>query len=254
MFTDTQLLEHLVDVCSSADSTVSRRQYRQRRDDRHASFQTIKRRFGGWNKAKKAAGLDTLESGDAKSLTLDYFEELDPENAYWLGFLYGDGWISGEEYPSLGLEISKKDEEHLRRFREDVGSSHAITEKEEKVSVTITRPEFCQHLKEQNLRKDKTFDDSLPGLSEGLLPHFVRGLFDADGHVADCRHLRIYGYGPRLLRIAEQSPFDPVVEQQTGKETSVLVVRADIYDDWIEWMYPEGEETDPKLGRKSAER
>jgi len=61
----------------------------------------------------------------------NYFEVInDPIKAYWLGFLYADGYISKnkERYNSglVGLSIHEKDEEHLLKFKNDIQSTHEI--------------------------------------------------------------------------------------------------------------------------------
>lgn len=58
------------------------------------------------------------------------FTELTPESAYWIGFLFADGHIRPAEpgvSPRIALLLSIKDKGHVEKFREFVGSSHAIT-------------------------------------------------------------------------------------------------------------------------------
>jgi len=57
----------------------------------------------------------------------DYFEIIDTcEKAYWLGFLFADGWIAIEhkksgDYYRMGLQLSYKDKDVLNRFCESIG-------------------------------------------------------------------------------------------------------------------------------------
>ena len=51
----------------------------------------------------------------------DFFENIDTEEkAYWLGFMFADGWIAdysnrlGQDH--FGISVSEKDESHLKKF------------------------------------------------------------------------------------------------------------------------------------------
>ena len=45
----------------------------------------------------------------------DYFSEIDiEEKAYWLGFIYADGYVTGSK---LGIAIANLDRMHLEKFK-----------------------------------------------------------------------------------------------------------------------------------------
>ena len=53
-----------------------------------------------------------------------YFEEINSEEkAYWLGFIYADGYITND---TLGISLSSLDEGHLRKFKTSVESTYPI--------------------------------------------------------------------------------------------------------------------------------
>ena len=61
----------------------------------------------------------------------NFFEVIDTEEkAYWLGFMYADGWIMdnskryGQDH--FGISISNKDEEHLRKFLKSLNATNPI--------------------------------------------------------------------------------------------------------------------------------
>ena len=56
------------------------------------------------------------------NLKSDYFEKIDnKDKAYWLGFLYADGYLSRIPIERLNLQISKKDEEIIKKFALKIG-------------------------------------------------------------------------------------------------------------------------------------
>lgn len=51
------------------------------------------------------------------------FEKIEtPEQAYWLGVMYTDGYISKAKYTNkFGLSVAEKDEEWLVKFKDFLG-------------------------------------------------------------------------------------------------------------------------------------
>lgn len=58
------------------------------------------------------------------SVNDDYFSEIDTEEkAYWLGFIYADGYVTGSK---LGITIANLDRMHLEKFKKCIGSDYKI--------------------------------------------------------------------------------------------------------------------------------
>lgn len=77
--------------------------------DRHALSRNL----------KKAFNLKVLQDG-RKSLNEDYFEEINnPEVAYWLGFMYADGW-NREQVHEVGFSQKKKTENEFMLLRQQL--------------------------------------------------------------------------------------------------------------------------------------
>jgi DNA-binding transcriptional regulator WhiA len=125
----------------------------------------------------------------------DYFNVIDTqEKAYWLGFLYADGYIRERKSGnSLELKLSVKDYEHLLLFRECIGSNHLIKESQSKVKynggVSISNmvhlamysSELVNSIRKQGIHSRKTFTIERPNIEKGMMSHFIRGYFDGDG-------------------------------------------------------------------------
>jgi len=125
-----------------------------------------------------------------------YFDIIDSEEkAYWLGFLYADGYLrerkSGD---SLGLKLSQLDIGHLELFKKCIGSSHnivfGISKTKNKVgkeyishmsALTVHSKRFVESIKKQGFHSRKTFTIEKPNLKEEYYRHFIRGFFDGDG-------------------------------------------------------------------------
>jgi predicted HTH domain antitoxin len=124
-----------------------------------------------------------------------YFEKIDnEEKAYWLGFLYADGYIRERKFGnSLELKLSVKDNDHLELFRRCLNSNHKIvygfskTHNNGKPSIShmghlaMYSNELVDNIKSHGFHSRKTFTISKPNLSSDLMNHFIRGYFDGDG-------------------------------------------------------------------------
>jgi hypothetical protein len=132
------------------------------------------------------------------SVNDNYFSEINnEEKAYWLGFLYADGYVrmkynrSGE----LKLKLSSKDRNHIKLFNESLKSNYPITDYESSVKyknkksisnisqVCIYNTKLVNDLMKIGCVNKKTFIIRSPELSEDLQRHFIRGYFDGDGNI-----------------------------------------------------------------------
>jgi len=125
----------------------------------------------------------------------NYFDIIDTEEkAYWLGFLYADGYIRERKSGnSLEMKLSIKDKHHLERFRESIESNHKIVDGFNTVkykggvssshmsSLAIYSQQLVKSIKTQGFHSRKTFTIEQPKINDSLMNHFVRGYFDGDG-------------------------------------------------------------------------
>lgn len=122
-----------------------------------------------------------------------YFKVIDNERkAYWLGFIYGDGWISEEtKYRGsmLGINLIKSDIEQLEKFKFDIAATHRIKcyenngySKGHICRIIINNKEIVNDLKKYGMIPNKTDVIGEPtNIPEKYIMHFIRGFFDADG-------------------------------------------------------------------------
>jgi hypothetical protein len=129
------------------------------------------------------------------SVNDSYFDIIDnEEKAYWLGFLYADGYIRERKSGnSLEMKLSIKDKGHLELFRDSIGSNHKIVEGFNKVNYNggVSSSHMCclamysidlvNSIKTQGFHSRKTFTIEPPNITDDLMNHFIRGYFDGDG-------------------------------------------------------------------------
>lgn len=124
-----------------------------------------------------------------------FFSSIDSEEkAYWLGYLSADGCLYQHKtrkcYPILSVNLSSADYKHLERFKKALQSSHPIKNyiynyktPNQKVSrLTISSQQIGKDLIQWGVTPRKTSALKWPDfLSDELLRHYLRGIFDGDG-------------------------------------------------------------------------
>jgi len=123
------------------------------------------------------------------NLIVNYFEKIDSkEKAYWLGFLYADGYVD-EKNGRVVLDLSKKDLGQVERFCKAIGANEdKIKERlhkcgSESVSVSITSRKFVTFLIEKGCTNNKSFTIRLIDFkNEELDLSFLLGFYDGDGY------------------------------------------------------------------------
>lgn len=145
-----------------------------------------------------------------------FFEEINtPEKAYWLGFMYADGYISKtNSYTNyFGLSLASRDIDALKKFKKALKTNAAIhnyisttgfSEKETSYSrLLIGNNKIVADLEKWGVVEHKTFKiTTLPEIL--FLDDFIRGYIDGDGSlVKRTKRLIISGGKEFLLNIAE---------------------------------------------------
>lgn len=133
----------------------------------------------------------------------NYFDVIDDEHkAYWLGFLWSDGYLghrirdNGVEEYNLKLSLMENDYHHLEKFNKDLDgkynihfynySKNAFKTEQKEARLFITSKHMGKVLKYQYgiipYRKD--FSKIENSVAQNLIKHLIRGIIDADGTIA----------------------------------------------------------------------
>lgn len=122
------------------------------------------------------------------NLKEDFFERIDTkEKAYWLGFLYADGFVKSGNGATV-LDLSEKDSDWVYKFCDVIGVGHDKVKTRihkkgyRSVSVRIQSRQFTEHLVRHGCVNAKSKVIRLPELdSEELDMAFLMGYYDGDG-------------------------------------------------------------------------
>ena len=133
----------------------------------------------------------------------NYFDIIDtPQKAYWLGFIFADGYIAKRdrgnriEY-NLKFSLKTSDASHLEKFASDIESNYPVhyykskgfavsggdREDNEEARLFITNKYMCKLLYEDYgiIPNRTSISKILEVLPESLYKYFILGLFEADG-------------------------------------------------------------------------
>ena len=122
----------------------------------------------------------------------NYFSVIDsPEKAYWLGFLYADGYVTARH--QVGLALSIIDIEHVKKFKEAISATHKIHVYESSgygttpyAKIIISCPKMVDDLERLGCVQNKTLILKFPTSSQvppKFIRDFIRGYLDGDGSI-----------------------------------------------------------------------
>lgn len=139
-----------------------------------------------WN-CLLANNIDTTRKYRKYSLNETVFETINTEaKAYWLGFLYADGYVNNQR----GVELSLKESDlnHLEKFKLFLNTDSVITYKKElkAYSLKIYSVKLSRDLTKLGCHQNKSLTLEFPTeeqVPRHLIHHFMRGYFDGDGCV-----------------------------------------------------------------------
>jgi len=133
----------------------------------------------------------------------DFFETIDTEEkAYWLGFMYADGWVCVQKTETgnvrqgeLGIQLQQSDSDHLRKFVKSIDGNIPVFLGDTICAISGNPAKFCliriyctkmvEDLIKNGCIERKSKCIEFPTLREDLVRHFIRGFFDGDGCVCE---------------------------------------------------------------------
>ena len=118
------------------------------------------------------------------------------QDAYWLGFILADGYVSdSDKKPLLQIKLAHKDKRHLEKFAKYLGynSNHIIkdcsggayTQDNLCHVIKISNKNIVQNLSQYGLSGAKSGKEIPIILGDNnLTAAYVRGIFDGDGYIS----------------------------------------------------------------------
>lgn len=127
------------------------------------------------------------------------FDNIDSdEKAYWLGFLYADGFVNSKYNNSVELSLKASDKEHLEKFNKFLKNKRSITVSKAasinnkeyfRCRCIITDKHFHNRLIELGCVPNKSLILVFPSLkifsNNDLVYSFIRGYIDGDGSITN---------------------------------------------------------------------
>lgn len=135
------------------------------------------------------------QGGAKRKYTLNenYFEKLDSKDkAYFLGFIYADGFITKRSTGQNILGITLAEDEPLEKFKKYIGCNKPIGVYQKKGSysnksvehkLALISNKLVSDVEKLGVIENKTLVLTFPELPTELVHHFIRGYFDGDGSV-----------------------------------------------------------------------
>lgn len=125
----------------------------------------------------------------------DFFEKIDTEEkAYWLGFMFADGYILNNEnnygQDCFGMALAKDSLDSLEKFKKSLKATNPITwDTSKKVGqpqgrLLLRSQKTVNDLIDKGCVKQKSLILEPPKkVPDNLIRHFIRGFFDGDGSI-----------------------------------------------------------------------
>lgn len=157
---------------------------------------------------------DFLSASRKNKVDENFFDTINTElKAYWLGFLYADGYVhkkydknGKEKGGSIELTLKSDDKYHIQNFLDDINSSATIADK----TITLEDKKYNANrtcvssikmvndlIKHGCFEKKSLILQPPTTVPEELINHFIRGYFDGDGCV--CFYPENYNYTYSIL-------------------------------------------------------
>jgi len=125
-----------------------------------------------------------------------FFENINTENkAYWLGFIYADGYNS-EKNSKVVVCLHEQDLSLLNKLKDHIGFKGNIHQypKRKNVILTLCSKKLSKDLVNQGCPQNKTYKLIFPDCSivpKNLISHFMRGYFDGDGCITNYNYMSV---------------------------------------------------------------
>lgn len=176
---------------------------------------------------------DPPSRNGARKYTLNeaFFDQIcDELRAYWLGFVSADGGIirSARTF-ALRVELAAKDEAHLLRLRDDVGSNKPLVPHKGGFCLNLDSWRLIDALERLNVGPRKSATLQPWSGPNHLMRHYWRGMVDGDGCIHDVRTRPDWSVGLAGSRYAVEA-FGEWARLITGTRAQPRRAKGDCWD------------------------
>lgn len=186
----------------------------------------------------KERNIPIISNRNKTNFNETFFDVIDTEEkAYWLGFMYADGYIAASDN-AVGLDISLKDIDHLKKYNKALSYTKGLNIKETHqfgsklhtnsngeimymVSTVIRNSHLWEALNSKGCVPNKSLILTFPNenifTSKKLIYDFIRGYVDGDGSFGVYRHSKTNPNLEESLNIVGTKLFLEGVQKYLGK-------------------------------------
>ena len=146
----------------------------------------------------------------------DFFKELDPTSAYWLGFIAADGNLSNKSN-CLTIGLNRSDDNHINKFLEALDCKKKVRyiQSNNSALVEIHSKEVMDCLLSYGITPNKSLTIKNVKVPKHLMSHFIRGVYDGDGSITGYKRTHFQ------LMIAGNRPFLEQIQQVLVEECNL---------------------------------
>ena len=153
----------------------------------------------------KLMGVEIINKQNRPKFNIHVFDEIDTEEkAYWLGFIFADGYIGStpirddkKSIYNFEISLQKSDSKHLEKFKEFISFEKDVTIDSFRCRIMVANKHFWTTLNNLGCTPRKSLTLSFPeNLPEHLIKHFIRGYFDGDGCIS--RYIHVHTVSPNI--------------------------------------------------------
>lgn len=183
---------------------------------------------------KRGLSRDNHEKSLKYSFNENFFDCIDTEEkAYWLGFIYADGYIAnaipGKIHDAFGMALSSVDEAHLEKFKNSLDSTHPIHYYTSAYGtgfsrITFLNQHFVDNLISKGVLRNKSLILTFPSydiVPKDLIVHFIRGYFDGDGSIKKTGKKRTAAKDPYDVSFLGTKEFLEAIQDELGMHTKL---------------------------------
>jgi hypothetical protein len=193
----------------------------------------------------KKAGIEVVNYQNTPKFNYEIFDNIDSEEkAYWLGFIFADGYVSEKGY-HFEISLKLEDKEHLEKFNKFIGCS---IEGKVKIGDSICNGKSFKRCRWSCVNKHlhsslvelgcipkKSLILKFPDISlfksKDLIRHFIRGYFDGDGCISyrtkqhDHMMAVVLGTSEFLNEMQKYLPFNAIRKLQYNDKSKSEITR-----------------------------
>ncbi|PIP21466.1 MAG: hypothetical protein COX39_02970 [Candidatus Nealsonbacteria bacterium CG23_combo_of_CG06-09_8_20_14_all_40_13] len=129
----------------------------------------------------------------------NYFDQINSENAWVLGWLVSDGFVRGnDKSPRFGIKVSIKDKDVLQKIRKLLFYTGKLIKMKTQLKKTrktyfqiallITSAKLVRRIEEIGIKTNKSTKENFPEIlkrdnDEQIIKSFILGVFEGDGSI-----------------------------------------------------------------------